>query len=230
MVKEIFNNCDQQEQGLRSCLGLVSLERKYTSKRLEAAYSRAVSYQACYYKSLKSFLQKGLDILSTAESLKSCQWIELNQNILISGPTGTGKTYLACAFGSEVAKLAARAKTRYVRLTRLLQDLSMVRGESNIIKFLDKLQKTDLLILDDWGHKKLTPPECRDLLEFIDDRNKCSIITASQLPLEKWYASLENHTMADAILDRLIHNAHIFVIAKDSMCKVKNSIVIQDDL
>ena len=69
MVKEIFNNCDQQEQGLRSCLGLVSLERKYTSKRLEAAYSRAVSYQACYYKSLKSFLQKGLDMLSTAESL-----------------------------------------------------------------------------------------------------------------------------------------------------------------
>jgi DNA replication protein DnaC len=106
----------------------------------------------------------------------------------------------------------------------------MARGEGNIMKFLDKLQKTDLLILDDWGHKKLTPPECRDLLEVIDDRSKCSTIVASQLPLEKWHSSLEDPTMADAILDRLIHNAHKFFIAGDSMRKIKNSIVIQEHL
>jgi DNA replication protein DnaC len=165
---------------------------------------------------------------SLVNNLKNCQWVELNQNILISGPTGTGKTYLACAFGSEACRRGF--KTRYVRLTRLLQELSMARGEGNIMKFLDKLQKTDLLILDDWGHKKLTPPECRDLLEVIDDRSKCSTIVASQLPLEKWHSSLEDPTMADAILDRLIHNAHKFFIAGDSMRKIKNSIVIQEHL
>ena len=233
--------------GMVDCLLHQAAEPRNANLSFEERFSLLVDYECTYRdnRRLKKLLKDArLKIAACLEDLdyrpsrklnrtlvnnvKSCQWIGLAQNILISGPTGCGKTYLACALGNEACRRGY--KTRYFRLTRLLQELSMARGEGTIMKWLDKLSRLDLLILDDWGHKKLTPPECRDLLEVIDDRVNTSTVIVSQLPLNQWHESLEDPTIADAILDRLIHNAHKFILDGPSMREMNSSIAKGEDL
>jgi DNA replication protein DnaC len=162
-------------------------------------------------------LKRGLD-LSLLRELMRCQWIDEHQNILITGLTGVGKTYFACALG----QLACRRGNRvlYRRTPRFLDELTMARADGTLPRLLAKLARFDLLILDDWGLAKLRDQDRRDLLEVIDDRDAArSTVLASQIPVEKWHDYLGDPTIADAISDRLLHGAHRIVLKGPSKRK-----------
>jgi DNA replication protein DnaC len=161
---------------------------------------------------------RGLD-KSIIMGLSSCQWINSHQNILITGPTGVGKTFLACALANAACR--KDFNVRYHKLPRLLSEMSMARGDGTYMKLLRQLAKTDLLILDEWGITHLNDTQGRDILEIIDDRSQNhSTVIASQLPLENWYSTISDPTLADAILDRIVHNAHFIPVKGESMRKV----------
>ena len=168
----------------------------------------------------KSF--RGLD-KSVILSLAQCEWIKKNQNIIITGPTGIGKTYLACALAQKACREGYTAL--YNRLPRLFEQLAMAKGDGLYGKLLDKIAKSDLLVLDDWGLSVLTESQRKDLLELIEDRsNLRSTIIATQLPVAKWHEVINDQTIADAILDRLVHNAHKINMEGDSMRKKINKV------
>lgn len=145
-------------------------------------------------------------------------WISKKQNLLITGPTGTGKTYLACAFANQACRQGFSA--RYLRLPRLFQALDIAKGDGSYIKLLTSLEKTQLLILDDWGLAPMTESQRRDLLEIMDDRhNQSSTLVTSQLPVNLWHDAIGDLTLGDAILDRLVHNAHRIDMKGESMRK-----------
>jgi len=152
--------------------------------------------------------------------LASGRWLGEHLNILITGPTGVGKTYLACALAQQVCRQGRRAL--YLRLPRLCHDLEIARADGSYHKQLAKLARHDLLVLDDWGLAPLAPAGRRDLLEILDDRyQRRSTLITSQLPVGKWHEYLDDPTLADAILDRVIHNAHKIELSGDSLRKQK---------
>jgi len=150
-------------------------------------------------------------------------WLSLAQNLLITGPCGSGKTYLACALGHQ-ACLQGHS-VRYFRLSRLMLALSQAKADGSYHKMLKRLDKTALLILDDWGLEPLTAAQRNDLLEIMDDRHgHGSTLVISQLPTDQWYGCIGDNTLADAILDRLMHNAHRLVLKGESMRKTMASV------
>jgi DNA replication protein DnaC len=139
--------------------------------------------------------------------LADCSWIKEGKNLIITGATGTGKTYLVSAFGNAACRKSL--KVRSYRVNRLLTDLAIGRGDGSYNRLLNELKKPDLLILDDFGMASLDPSACRDLLEVVDDRHdRKSIAISAQLPVAKWHALFEDATIADAVLDRLVNNAY----------------------
>lgn len=139
--------------------------------------------------------------------LSNLAWIHEAKNLIITGATGTGKTYLSCAFGDAACRAGIR--TRYYRVPRLLADLSVGRGDGSYNRLLKSLKKVQLLILDDFGLSPLSADQGRDLLEVIEDRSELSsTLICAQLPVAEWYALYEDSTIADAILDRLVHHAY----------------------
>lgn len=165
---------------------------------------------------------RGLD-KSVIRSLASCQWIRSHQNVIITGPTGIGKTYLAEAFANKACREGFTA-VRY-RSTRLFGELEIARGDGSYFKLLGKLAKIDLLAVDDWAVDPLTDQERRHFLELMEDRHglKSTFIT-SQYPVSKWHDRIGEPTMADAILDRIVHNAHKIPLKGESMRKTKASL------
>lgn len=159
---------------------------------------------------------------SLMAQLSSCQWIRSHQNLVLTGATGCGKTWLACAFGNAACRQGLSVV--YVRTPRLFEELRIAHGDGSFGKRLSVLAKTDLLILDDWGLAPLNQGERNDLLEVIDDRvgTRATLIT-SQLPPEHWHAYLNDPTLADAILDRVLHAAHKVTLAGESLRKQKPS-------
>lgn len=158
-------------------------------------------------------------------SLAGCQWIKEHQNLIITGPTGIGKTWLACAFAQKACREGYNAL--YTRLPRLVQDIGIARADGRYPKLMKDLSKTDLLILDDWGLNPLTEEQRRDLLEVLEDRHQIrSTLVTSQLPVDKWHEYLGDPTLADAIMDRLVHNAHRMALEGDSMRKQNASLTL----
>lgn len=156
-------------------------------------------------------------------SLASCQWIKAHHNIFITGPTGVGKTYLACALAQKACREGYSAL--YLRLPKLFADLGLAKGDGRYSKLLSGLAKTNLLVLDDWGLSKLNKEQQRDFLEIIEDRYELqSTVITSQLPVSHWHEIIGDPTMADAILDRMVHNAYKIDLKGGSMRKKKTTL------
>jgi len=160
---------------------------------------------------------------SQVAALAQCDWLSKAQNLLLTGPCGSGKTYIACAFG-HTACLKGYS-TRYYRISRLMLKLAQSKADGTYHKVLKMLAKIDLLILDDWGLEPLNTAQRNDLMEIMDDRHGCSsVVIISQLPTEQWYEMIGDNTLADAILDRIIHNSHRIKLRGESMRKILNTL------
>jgi DNA replication protein DnaC len=155
-------------------------------------------------------------------------WVREHYNVLITGPTGVGKTYLACALANAACRGGHTAL--YQRLPRLFEELLIARGDGRYGKTLATLAKVDVLVLDDWGLALLDDERRRDLLEILDERYQSrSTVVTSQLPVSTWHDALGDPTLADAILDRLVHNAHPLNLAGESMRKLRPTLTPQPD-
>jgi DNA replication protein DnaC len=163
--------------------------------------------------------ERGLDRRQVLE-LGQCAWIANKLNMLVLGPTGGGKSYLACALGTAAIRLSY--SVRYFRTSRLLHALGQARQEASYPNLLRSLARIDLLILDDWMRDELSPANAQDILEVLDDRyGQTSTLVASQMPVADWYAQISNPTLADAILDRLVHNAYRLQLIGESQRKLR---------
>jgi len=160
---------------------------------------------------------RGIDRTVFAK-LASGDWIDRHENLLVTGATGLGKSWLACALGHKACR--DNHSVLYHRVPRLFEALAIARGDGRYARLLKTLGRADLLILDDWGLSVLTAPERRDLLEILEDRHgRASTIVTSQVPVDTWHEVIADPTLADAILDRLVHNAHRLQLAGESMRK-----------
>ena len=200
-------------------LGLL-VDREMTerdNRRMSSRLRRAKLRHAAILEDIDYRNSRGLD-KGLVQSLAGCQWVKEHLNVLITGPTGVGKTWLACALAHKACREGYTAQ--YVRLTRLLRELTIAKGDGQYSKLLTSLAKVDVLILDDWGLMKLSAENRRDLLEVLEDRHgRRSTIATSQLPIEEWHGIIGDATLADAILDRLVHNAYKINLRGESMRK-----------
>jgi DNA replication protein DnaC len=222
MAKALSSQTKQAEIGQLSFddrLGLLvdSELAERESRQSAARLKRARLKQAATPEDVDFRHPRGLDRALFAR-LMTGRWVSDHQNILICGPTGVGKTFLACALTNQACRQGHSAL--YVRLPRLLPALTIGRGDGSYAKTLAQLAKTDVLVIDDWGLAPLTDESRRDLLEIFDDRHgaRATIIT-SQLQVKHWHAAIGDPTLADAILDRLVHQAHTLDLDGESLRK-----------
>lgn len=157
---------------------------------------------------------------AVVRQLATCHWIAEHQNVAITGMTGTGKSYLACALAQQACRKGYRSI--YRRAPRLFEELALARADGSYVRLLAKLARVDVLVVDDWGLAPVQDQERRDLFEIFEDRDGArSTIITSQLPIAKWHDHLGDPTLADAILDRLLNNAHRIVLKGPSRRKEK---------
>lgn len=200
-------------------LGLL-VDRETTDRenqRLTARLKRAKLRQSAAPEDVDFRHPRGLD-RSQFLALSSCAWLQSRDNLLITGPTGVGKTFLACALAQKACREGYTVL--YARTGRLLGELTLARVDGTYPQRLAALARVDLLVLDDWGLAPWTAEQRRDLWEILDDRyERHSTLVTSQLPVDHWYAALGDPTLADAILDRLVHNAHKLTLQGESLRK-----------
>ena len=215
---------DIDELDFEERLGLL-VDREITARedrQLKTRLRNARLREQAAFEDLDYRHPRGLD-KSLMRDLGSCQWIRRHLNLLITGPTGVGKTWIACALAHKACRSGFTAQ--YRRLSRLLDELSYAHADGRYPLLMKKLARTDLLVLDDWGLAKLTAPQRRDLLEVLDDRHdRRSTLVTSQLPVDHWHKIIGDPTLADAILDRLVHNAYRITIKGESMRKLTTTL------
>jgi DNA replication protein DnaC len=162
------------------------------------------------------------------QQLVAGKWIAEHRNLLVTGPCGIGKSWLSCALAQKACRDGYTVL--YARVPRLFSDLELAHSDGRFARLFRTLVKTNLLVLDDWGPDRLTANQRRDLMEIVEDRHgKASTLITSQLPLDKWHDIIGEPTFADAILDRIVHNAYRLELDGPSMRKLKASEQIQSD-
>jgi DNA replication protein DnaC len=194
------------------------------NKRLKMLLTKAkLKYTSACIEELDFKSGRGLSKSQIIE-LSSNDWIKKKRNIIITGATGAGKTYLSCSFGNSA--LRDGIDSLYVRLPRLLNEIKLAKLDGSYIRILNKISKIKLLIIDDWGIDFLDETQRRDLLEIFEDRHELtSTIITAQLPVDKWHEVIGEPTIADAILDRIVHNAYRINLTGESMRKNRLTIL-----
>lgn len=223
-LQEQLQTPNIDELSFEERLGLL-VDREMThrhNRRMQTRLRKAKLRQPAVVEDIDFRHPRGLD-KSLMVSLMTCQWIRDHQNLIITGPTGVGKTYLACALTQKACRDGFSAL--YLRIPRLFQDLALAKGDGSYAKLLQSYAKVNVLLFDDYGLASMDTEQRHDLLEILEDRHGIhSTLVTSQLPVEHWHETIGDATLADAILDRLIHNAHRINLNGDSMRKTKSSL------
>jgi len=210
---------DAERLGHAEWLALL-LERELTVRRQKRFETRARAARLRQQASVEDVdfrAARGLD-RGLFLKLASCDWIRERHGLLVTGPTGVGKSWLACALGQKACR--EDFSVAYHRAPRLFAALALARGDGRYVRMLKALARVDLLILDDWGPETLDNDQRRDLLEIVEDRyERRSTLVTSQIPVDRWYEIIGNPTIADAVLDRLVHNAYRIELTGDSLRK-----------
>ena len=214
---ELQNNTEAAEMPHADWLGLL-IDREVTSRdnrRLSRRLLTAKLRQAATIENIDYRASRGLD-RALFQALTTSQWLRDRNHLAIIGPTGTGKSWLACALGNKAC--LDGFSVLYKRASRLFADLAQARGEGRHSRLIASLERVNLIILDDWGPEPLTADQRRDLLEIVDDRyDKGSLLITSQVPVAQWHDIIADPTLGDAILDRIVHNAHRIELKGDSL-------------
>jgi len=223
-ISEVDSLCFEERLGLLVDREVTERENRKLTTRLKKAKLR----QSASIEDLDFLRSRGMD-KSLIMSLAACDWITKGLNVLICGPTGVGKSYLACALAHKACLEGYTAL--YMRLPRLFEEVRLAKADGRYGKLMLSYAKADLLVLDDWGLTPMTDPQRRDLLELMEDRYglKSTIIT-SQLPVTSWHEAIGDPTLADAILDRIVHNSYKIELKGESMRKKSKTLTKVDHL
>ena len=226
-LQEQISNHAYKDLSFEERLGILvdkeKLSRENRQLKILLSHAHLRHHNACF-EGIDFRTRRGLskDVIL---KLSQNEWIRSNQNIIIVGPTGSGKTYIACSLGNSAVRQGIQ--TVYIRLPRLAQEMKIARADGSFVKFLGRLQRIRLLIIDDWGINPFTDDERRNFLEIMEDRyNVRSTIIASQFPVDTWHDIIGEPTLADAICDRIVHNAHKIILkgGEDSMRKIYSNL------
>jgi DNA replication protein DnaC len=218
-LQEQLQNSKYQELSFEERLALL-IDREVVeqqNRKLEFRLRQARLRQTAVLEDIDFRSNRGLNKADFLE-LANCGWLKNHQNILVIGPTGVGKSYLACALAHKACREGY--SVQYHRVTKILHELGVARGDGRYLRILKSFSRIDLLVLDDWGLEAFTKDQRHDLLEIFEDRHdRRSLLITSQVPVENWHPLIGDPTLADAILDRVVHNAHIINLKGESMRK-----------
>jgi DNA replication protein DnaC len=218
-TRELLTKPPGHKLSFEEQLGLL-VEHEWTDRQNKALARRlkqAKLGQSACLEDVSCEPERGLD-KAVVRSLASCQWVRSKQNVIVVGLTGVGKSYIGAALAQAACRNGFRAL--FTRVPRLLHELGIARADGSYMKLLARLATVHVLVLDDFLISPLKDTERRDLLEILEDRyNKCSTVIASQLPTKKWHEALSDPTLADAICDRVVHNAHVLSLKGPSIRK-----------